>query len=106
MRKRVVSVQMMAAVVLAFVGSAATISTMRAEDWPTRPVRVLIPFTAGGTADMLGRLAAEKLSVALGQQFVPVDKPGACGLIVAAVSANAAPYGNTLLVSVVVGVIL
>jgi len=97
---------MMAAVVLAFVSSPVTISMVRAEDWPTRPVRVLIPFTAGGTADMLGRLAAEKLSAAFGQQFVPENKPGASGLIAAADAANAAPDGYTLFVSGVGGLII
>ena len=96
----------MAAVVLAFVSSPVTISMVRAEDWPTRPVRVLIPFTAGGTADMLGRLAAEKLSAAFGQQFVPENKPGASGLIAAADAANAAPDGYTLFVSGVGGLII
>jgi len=97
---------MMAAVVLAFVSSPVTISMVCAEDWPTRPVRVLIPFTAGGTADMLGRLAAEKLSAAFGQQFVPENKPGASGLIAAADAANAAPDGYTLFVSGVGGLII
>src|SRR6266702_1886768 len=106
MRKRVVSARMMAAVVLAFVSSPVTISMVCAEDWPTRPVRILIPFTAGGTADMLGRLAAEKLSVAFGQQFVPENKPGASGLIAAADAANAAPDGYTLFVSGVGGLII
>ena len=97
---------MMAAVVLAFVSSPVTISMVCAEDWPTRPVRVFIPFTAGGTADMLGRLAAEKLSAAFGQQFVPENKPGASGLIAAADAANAAPDGYTLFVSGVGGLII
>jgi tripartite-type tricarboxylate transporter receptor subunit TctC len=59
------------------------------QTWPTKPVKILIPFTAGGTADTLGRLAAQKLSEALGQQFVPENKPGASGLIAAAETVNA-----------------
>jgi tripartite-type tricarboxylate transporter receptor subunit TctC len=78
----------------------------RSEEWPTRPVRVLIPFTAGGTADTLGRIAAEKLSAAFGQQFIPENKPGASGLIAAAETANAAPDGYTLFVSGVGGLII
>jgi tripartite-type tricarboxylate transporter receptor subunit TctC len=77
-----------------------------AQEWPTRPVRILIPFTPGGTADTLGRLAAEKLSAAFGQQFVPENKPGASGLIAAAEAANAAPDGYTLFVSGVGGLII
>jgi tripartite-type tricarboxylate transporter receptor subunit TctC len=106
MRKRLASVRMMAAAVLALLVIALAARSMRAEDWPTRPVRILIPFTAGGTADMLGRLAAEKLSLAFGQQFVPENKPGASGLIAAAEAANAAPDGYTLFVSGVGGLII
>jgi tripartite-type tricarboxylate transporter receptor subunit TctC len=69
-------------------------------------VRIIIPFTAGGTADTLGRLAAEKLSAAFGHQFVPENKPGASGLIAAAEAANAAPDGYTLFVSGVGGLII
>src|SRR5258707_5352696 len=106
MRKQVVSVRVMGALALALFGSALAAPTIHAEDWPTRPVRILIPFTAGGTADMLGRLAAEKLSLAFGQQFVPENKPGASGLIAAAEAANAAPDGYTLFVSGVGGLII
>jgi tripartite-type tricarboxylate transporter receptor subunit TctC len=77
-----------------------------ADEWPTHPVRILIPFTPGGTADTLGRLAAEKLSAAFGQQFVPENKPGASGLIAAAEAVNAAPDGYTLFVSGVGGLII
>jgi tripartite-type tricarboxylate transporter receptor subunit TctC len=96
----------MVAAVMMSLAIGITASTLRAEDWPTRPVRVLIPFTAGGTADTLGRLAAEKLSVAFGQQFVPENKPGASGLIAAAEAASAAPDGYTLFVSGVGGLII
>src|SRR5260370_16251013 len=81
MRNRLASVRMMAAAVLALLGIVVAARSMRAEDWPTRPVRILIPFTAGGTADMPGRLAAGKLSLPFGQQFLPQNKPGATGLI-------------------------
>jgi tripartite-type tricarboxylate transporter receptor subunit TctC len=87
-------------------GLGTTASVAHADEWPTRPVRILIPFTAGGTADTLGRLAAEKLSAAFGQQFVPENKPGASGLIAAAEAANAAPDGYTLFVSGVGGLII
>jgi tripartite-type tricarboxylate transporter receptor subunit TctC len=77
-----------------------------AQSWPTRPVKILIPFTAGGTADMLGRLGAQKLSAALGQQFVPENKPGGSGLIAAAEAAISPPDGYTLFVSGVGGLII
>lgn len=95
-----------AVAILLSLGLGVAASAARADSWPTRPVRVLIPFTAGGTADTLGRVAAEKLSAAFGQQFVPENKAGASGLIAAAEAANAAPDGYTLFVSGVGGLII
>jgi len=95
-----------AAAMLVSLGGGMAASTAYADEWPTRPVRILIPFTAGGTADTLGRLAAEKLSATFDQQFVPESKPGASGLIAAAEAANAAPDGYTLFVSGVGGLII
>jgi tripartite-type tricarboxylate transporter receptor subunit TctC len=86
--------------------TTASVAGAQAQTWPTKPVKILIPFTAGGTADTLGRLAAQKLSEALGQQFVPENKPGASGLIAAAETANATPDGYTLFVSGVGGLII
>ena len=86
--------------------AAAVVAPAQAQNWPTRSVRILIPFTAGGTADTLGRIAAQKLSEAFGQQFIPENKPGASGLIAAAEAANAPPDGYTLFVSGVGGLII
>ena len=66
------------------IASFAAPARAQVQNWPTKPVKILIPFTAGGTADTLGRLAAQKLSETLGQQFVPEQKTGASGLIAAA----------------------
>jgi tripartite-type tricarboxylate transporter receptor subunit TctC len=77
-----------------------------AADWPNHPVKILIPFSAGGTADTLGRIVAQKLSDLFGQEFVPENKTGASGLIAAAEAANAAPDGYTLFVSGVGGLIV
>jgi tripartite-type tricarboxylate transporter receptor subunit TctC len=85
---------------------ASFASTANAQTWPAKPVKILVPFTAGGTADTLGRLAAQKLSEALGQQFVPENKPGASGLIAAAEAANSPPDGYTLFVSGIGGLII
>jgi tripartite-type tricarboxylate transporter receptor subunit TctC len=71
----------------------------RAAEWPTKPVRVVVPFAAGGAADTLGRLYADALSTALGRQFYVDNRVGAGGLIGAAAVARAEPDGNTLLVS-------
>jgi tripartite-type tricarboxylate transporter receptor subunit TctC len=70
-----------------------------AQDWPARPVRIVAPFAPGGSADTLGRLVAEKLSVRLNQNFVVENRPGAGGVIGSEVVAKAPPDGYTLVVS-------
>ncbi len=71
----------------------------RAETWPTHPVRIVVPYAPGGSADTLGRIAAQALSEALGQQFVVDNKGGAGGLVGSEIVAHAAPDGYTLVVS-------
>jgi tripartite-type tricarboxylate transporter receptor subunit TctC len=85
---------------------AALVVSAQAQDWPTRPVRVLAPFTAGGTADILGRLVAQRLSDSLGQNFVVENRPGGAGLIAAEVTAKAPPDGYNLVVSGIGGFVI
>jgi tripartite-type tricarboxylate transporter receptor subunit TctC len=68
-----------------------------AQTWPSRPVTMIVPFPAGGTADLLARGVAQALSDELGQQFVVENRPGAGGNTGAAAVARAAPDGYTLL---------
>jgi tripartite-type tricarboxylate transporter receptor subunit TctC len=72
----------------------------RAETYPTRPVRLIEGFGAGGVADIVARLIGQWLSERLGQQFVIENRPGATGNIAAGAVVNARPDGYTLLICV------
>jgi tripartite-type tricarboxylate transporter receptor subunit TctC len=67
-----------------------------AEDYPSRPVTVIVPYPAGGGVDFMGRLVAQKLSLALHQQFVVENRGGAGGMIGTRDIAKAAPDGYTI----------
>jgi tripartite-type tricarboxylate transporter receptor subunit TctC len=71
--------------------------TVRAEAYPTRPVRILVGFTPGGTTDIAARLIGQWLSERLGQQFVIENRPGAGSNIAAEAVVNAPPDGYALL---------
>jgi tripartite-type tricarboxylate transporter receptor subunit TctC len=71
----------------------------QAQSWPTRPVRIVVPFSGAGTADLLTRIVADKLGAALGQPFVVEDRPGAGGIIGQESVMRSAPDGYTLVVS-------
>ncbi len=86
----------MAATCIAIAGAPAIAQT---SDYPNRPVRVLVAFTAGGTTDILTRAVSQKLSERLKQQFVVENKPGGGGNIGTELAARAAPDGYTLIVN-------
>jgi tripartite-type tricarboxylate transporter receptor subunit TctC len=72
---------------------------LQAQDWPTRPVKIVAPFGPGGTADTLGRLVAAKLSERFKESFVVENRPGAGGAVGSELVSNAPPDGYTLVVS-------
>lgn len=82
---------------VAFVLALGASSAFAQAAWPAKPIRLVIPFPAGGSTDIVGRLIAEKLSQSLGQPVVVDNRGGAGGTTGSDVAAKAAPDGYTLL---------
>ncbi len=90
-------VRLLAAVILALAAAAAAIPGARAQaKYPDHPVRVILPFAAGGVADITARLVAEKLGDKLGQRFVIENQPGAGGITAARSALAGGTDGYTL----------
>ena len=70
-----------------------------AQDYPTRPITLIVPFPAGGGVDVIGRIVAEKLTASLGQQVIVDNRGGAAGVIGTRVAKAAAPDGYTLVMA-------
>ncbi|MGE5522191.1 MAG: Bug family tripartite tricarboxylate transporter substrate binding protein [Rhodospirillaceae bacterium] len=80
----------------AFACASVAMTTAHAQNYPARPIRLIIPFSAGGAADVPGRILGQRLAETLGQQVVIDNRPGAGSTIGAEAAAKAAPDGYTL----------
>ncbi len=86
------------ALLLALVGSHSN-PTFAAESYPTKPIRLIVPFPPGGPADLLARMVGEKLSATFGKQVIVDNRPGAGGNIGMELGAKSAPDGYTLVLA-------
>ncbi len=88
---------MLRGVALLICASACASTPAFAQDYPTRPITMVIPAAPGGATDILGRVMAEELGKRLGQSVIIDNKVGASGMIGAQAVARATPDGHTLL---------
>src|SRR5262249_9635881 len=82
----------------AFALAPAVSRTALAQDWPTRPVRIVVPYAPGGSTDTVARITADRPSRIWGQQVVIENKPGAGTNIAAAAVAGSDPDGYTIFI--------
>lgn len=80
-------------------GLALAAATASAQDYPAKPIRLIVPFPASGATDLLARAIAQKVGANMGQQIVVDNRPGAGGAIGSDMAAKAAPDGYTLLIA-------
>lgn len=83
--------------IMAIVVSLSAVGVAGAEDWPSNPIRVIVPYSAGSAADIIPRIVLEQVKNQLGQTIIVENKPGASGTIGANLAAQARPDGYTLL---------
>jgi tripartite-type tricarboxylate transporter receptor subunit TctC len=83
----------------ALVACASTLTTAQAQTYPAQPVRLIVPYVAGGLPDTVARIVGQRLTQTLGQSFVVDNKPGAGGSVAAAALAAAPADGYTFLVT-------
>ncbi|WP_064573236.1 Bug family tripartite tricarboxylate transporter substrate binding protein [Cupriavidus gilardii] len=88
---------LLAAMAMLCAAAVPALSASAAEAFPSKPIRLIVPFTPGGTTDILARLVAQKAGEALGQPMVVENRPGAGGNIGAEAAARSAADGYTLL---------
>jgi tripartite-type tricarboxylate transporter receptor subunit TctC len=88
-------------VALLLIAPVFTVQIAQAQSWPNKPIRLVVPFSAGGNTDIVARLFAQELSKTLGQSVIVDNKPGASGNIGADAVAKSPPDGYTLVMGTV-----
>src|SRR5207244_10274008 len=96
-QRRITKLDFQMRIALAVFLGLILMSAAGAQEWPTKPVRIIVPFTPGGVADNSARVVAEPLAARLGQQVIVENRPGASGNIGTQAVAQADPDGPTLL---------
>ena len=76
---------------------ACALPAAQAAGYPEKPIRIIVPFTPGGSTDILARMIGQKLQEAWGQQVIADNRPGANGVVAADIAAKANPDGHTLM---------
>ncbi len=94
MKKLMAAGRMLACVFLAFAATAS-----HAQTYPTKPVRIIVPYVAGGAPDLLARMVGQHLSTVFGQQFIVENRAGASGILGTEMVSKAPADGHTLLLS-------
>ena len=95
------------AALAAFVmGALVPLAAAQAAEWPAKPVRIIVPYAAGGANDLLARVFAERLSEAFGQQFFVENRTGGGGLVGTEAVARSEPDGYTLIASGMPSIVL
>ncbi|HSQ02750.1 MAG TPA: tripartite tricarboxylate transporter substrate-binding protein, partial [Burkholderiales bacterium] len=83
--------------VTSVLGALLLISHVHAQDYPSKPVRLIVPYAAGGSSDIIARLYGQRLGEKLGQTFVVDNRPGAGGMIGTDILAKCASDGYALI---------
>src|ERR1700687_2264135 len=85
-------------IAVALIGLGLAVPAQAQDKYPSRPIKLLVPFPAGGAVDVMGRLIGQRLSSTLGQQMIVENRPGAGSTLAGRAAAMAEPDGYTLMV--------
>ena len=83
----------------ALITGMAASAPLHAQAWPQKPIRLIVPYPAGGTTDIMSRILQPKLGASIGQTIIVENRPGGNGVIGAEIVARAAPDGHTLMLT-------